>query len=195
MILICEITTILFPRKISSNAVIKLTETKSCIYALVSYSAFVKVMACRLVGAKALPEPLLNIVNSNVRNKFHFTFKQNPNIFIHENAFGNVGNFVAASKVLREWQIFASHNIVWDAVTHPYLRSLLLSLLKSSHPPTNSSLSSVPGITQLGEGNVILCWTEHPEVLKVNEATWRDWMTNNKTVFAKSDLILVVSRH
>ena len=43
-------------------------------------------MACRLLGAKPLSEPMCNIVNSNLRNKLQW----NPNSFIQENAFENV---------------------------------------------------------------------------------------------------------
>ena len=45
-------------------------------------------MACCLVGAKPLSEP--SIVNSNLRNKLQWNFKQNSYIFIQENAFENV---------------------------------------------------------------------------------------------------------
>ena len=47
-------------------------------------------MACRLVGAKPLSEPLLNIVNWTLRNIFQRNFTQNSNIFIQENTLENV---------------------------------------------------------------------------------------------------------
>ena len=45
-------------------------------------------MACRLVGAKPLSEPML--VDWKLRNKFQWNFKHNSYIFIQENAFENV---------------------------------------------------------------------------------------------------------
>ena len=47
-------------------------------------------MACRLVGAKPLSEPMLEYFNSNIRNKFHWNFKLSSYIFIEEKAFENV---------------------------------------------------------------------------------------------------------
>ena len=47
-------------------------------------------MACRLVGAKPLPEPMLQFVNKTIRNKLQWNFSRNSNIFIHENAFESV---------------------------------------------------------------------------------------------------------
>ena len=44
-------------------------------------------MACRLIGAKPLSEP---IVNLTIRTKFQWNFNQNYNIFIQENAFESV---------------------------------------------------------------------------------------------------------
>ena len=47
-------------------------------------------MACRLVGAKPLSEPMPNIFNSNIRNELQWNIKRNSYIFIQENAFENV---------------------------------------------------------------------------------------------------------
>ena len=48
--------------------------------------AIVQIMACRLFGAKPLPEPCWLIVNWNLRNKFQWNSNQNTKLFIHENA-------------------------------------------------------------------------------------------------------------
>ena len=47
-------------------------------------------MFCRLVGAKPLSEPALNIVNSNLSNKFQWNLTPNSYIFFQENEFENV---------------------------------------------------------------------------------------------------------
>ena len=59
-------------------------------------------MACRLFGAKPLPEPI--IVNWTPWNKFQWILNQNTIIFIHENAYENVvcqsgGHFVEVGRV------------------------------------------------------------------------------------------------
>ena len=64
-----------------------------------SESSLVQVMACRLFGAKPLPEPLLLIVNRTHGNKFQRNSNRNSVIFSQENAFENVvcqygGHFV-----------------------------------------------------------------------------------------------------
>ena len=64
-----------------------------------SGSSLVHVMACRLFGAKPLPEPLLLIVNGTHGNKFQRNSNRNSVIFFQENAFENVvcqygGHFV-----------------------------------------------------------------------------------------------------
>ena len=62
-------------------------------------SALGQVMACCLVGAKPLPEPVLLIINWTPGNKFQWSLNQNFIIFIQENAFEivvceNGGHFV-----------------------------------------------------------------------------------------------------
>ena len=52
-----------------------------------SGSALVQVMACRLLGAKALPEPMLAYCQLN---KFQWNSNRNSIIFIQENAFESV---------------------------------------------------------------------------------------------------------
>ena len=47
-------------------------------------------MACRLVGAKPLSEPMLEYFNWTLRNKFEWNLNRNSHIFIQENAFENV---------------------------------------------------------------------------------------------------------
>ena len=47
-------------------------------------------MACRLVGAKPLSEPMLDIVDWTLRNKLQWKIDRNSNIFIHEKAFESV---------------------------------------------------------------------------------------------------------
>ena len=47
-------------------------------------------MACRLVGAKPLSEPMMDIVYWTLRNKLQWNLNRNSNIFIQENAFKNV---------------------------------------------------------------------------------------------------------
>ena len=47
-------------------------------------------MACRLVGAKPLPEPMLALVNWTPRNKLQWNVNRNSYIFIQENSFENV---------------------------------------------------------------------------------------------------------
>ena len=47
-------------------------------------------MACRLIGAKPLSEPMMVIFYWNIGNKFQWNFNLNSNIFIQENAFDNV---------------------------------------------------------------------------------------------------------
>ena len=52
-----------------------------------TWSALVQLMACRLFGAKPLPEPMLAIVNWTPGNKFKWKSNRNSIIFIQENAF------------------------------------------------------------------------------------------------------------
>ena len=47
-------------------------------------------MACRLVGAKPLSEPMLEYANTSLKNKFQWNLKRNSYTFIQENAFENV---------------------------------------------------------------------------------------------------------
>ena len=47
-------------------------------------------MACRLAGAKPLSEPMWDIVDWALGNKFQWNLTRNSYIFIHENAFENV---------------------------------------------------------------------------------------------------------
>ena len=47
-------------------------------------------MACRLVGAKPLSEPMLEYYWLDRRNTLQLDFNQNSNIFIQENAFESV---------------------------------------------------------------------------------------------------------
>ena len=58
-------------------------------------SALIQVMACRQVGAKPLPEPLLTCSQLDPEEQTWNSWKTwnsncNFNIFIHENAFENV---------------------------------------------------------------------------------------------------------
>ena len=50
----------------------------------------VQAMACRLFGAKPLPEQCWLIVNWTQGNKFQWNLKRNYIIFIQENAFENI---------------------------------------------------------------------------------------------------------
>ena len=50
----------------------------------------VSVMACRLIGAKPLYEPMLDCCQLNLANIFQWKFNQNTAIFIEENARENV---------------------------------------------------------------------------------------------------------
>ena len=43
-------------------------------------------MACRLVGAEPLSEPMLEYGYWTLRNKFQWNLNRNQYIFIHENA-------------------------------------------------------------------------------------------------------------
>ena len=47
-------------------------------------------MACRLIGAKPLLEPMLEFVNWTHRKKLWWNFNQNSYILIQENAFENI---------------------------------------------------------------------------------------------------------
>ena len=47
-------------------------------------------MACRLVGAKLLSEPMLEYFTSEIRKKRQWNLNRNLYIFIQENAFENV---------------------------------------------------------------------------------------------------------
>ena len=47
-------------------------------------------MACCLVGAKPLSEPMLDIANWTLSNKLQWNHNRNSYIFIQENAFENV---------------------------------------------------------------------------------------------------------
>ena len=47
-------------------------------------------MAGLLFSAKPLPELTMTIINYILKNKFQWHFNQNTNIFIQENAFGNI---------------------------------------------------------------------------------------------------------
>ena len=50
-------------------------------------SALVQIMACRLIGAKPLSEPMLIYCQLGHRNKFQWIFNLNSNFAIQENAF------------------------------------------------------------------------------------------------------------
>ena len=53
-------------------------------------------MACRLFGAKPLPEPTLTYCQPALRNKLQWNWNPNTNIFIQENVYENVvGEMVA----------------------------------------------------------------------------------------------------
>ena len=52
-------------------------------------SALVQIMACRLFSAKPYLSQCWLIVNWTLRDKFHWNFSRNSNIFIQENAFKN----------------------------------------------------------------------------------------------------------
>ena len=59
----------------------------------VNLPSLVLIMACRLVGAKPLSEPMLEYCyfsNWNLSNKLQWNFNQNSNIFIQESALKNV---------------------------------------------------------------------------------------------------------
>ena len=68
----------------------KLIEAKWCIYASVNWPPLVQIMACRLVGAKPLSEPKLEICNWILANKLQWNLNQNLYIYIQENASENV---------------------------------------------------------------------------------------------------------
>ena len=53
-------------------------------------SALVQIMACRLFGAKPLPEPMLDYCQLDTWNKFQWNLNQNTKFFIHENASVNI---------------------------------------------------------------------------------------------------------
>ena len=54
-------------------------------------------MACRLACAKLLSEPMINIIDWTLRNKFQWNIDRNSYIFIHENEFENVAHLVSNS--------------------------------------------------------------------------------------------------
>ena len=53
-------------------------------------------MACRLVGAKPLSEPMLDVVNWTLRDKLQWNLYRNSNIFIQANTFESVVCEIAA---------------------------------------------------------------------------------------------------
>ena len=76
--------------------IIQLIGAKCCKYASAIQPSLVKVMACRLVGAKLLPEsepePITWSYYLNhwtLRNKLHWNFNRNSKSFIQENIFEN----------------------------------------------------------------------------------------------------------
>ena len=62
-------------------------------------SVFVQVMACRLFGAKPLPEPVLTYCQLYPKNKFPW----NSNICMKENAFEKVGCKMAVILARERW--------------------------------------------------------------------------------------------
>ena len=85
-------------------------------------STLVQVMACRLFGAKPLPEPMrAYIVNCTLGNKFHLN--RNSYIFIQENAIENAvgqigGHFVQGQM---SWCLQISHSITSSKVNPKHL--------------------------------------------------------------------------
>ena len=57
--------------------------------------SLVPIMACRLLGAKPLSEPMLTSSQLCIRNKIKWNINRNSNVFIKENAFENVWKMAA----------------------------------------------------------------------------------------------------
>ena len=66
-------------------------------------------MACRLVGAKPLSEPMLGYYWT-LRKKLQWNIDRNPNSFIQENAFENVVCEIAAIFPRPQWV----NPVFWD---------------------------------------------------------------------------------
>ena len=58
--------------------------------------SLVQIMACRLDGAKPLPEPMMEYCYVGLPNKLQWNFNQSSYIFIQEYAFENVVRKMAA---------------------------------------------------------------------------------------------------
>ena len=87
--------------------------------------SLVEIMACRLVGAKPLSEPMLEYCKySNLTNKLQSNLKRNSYIFIQENSFENVVWKMAA--ILSQPQCVNQLPVELAlAVIHPYMMSSL----------------------------------------------------------------------
>ena len=96
-------------------------------------------MACRLVGAKPLFEPMLEYVNSNLRNKSQWNLKQNSYIFIQEMHFkisyGKWRQFCLDLSVLMN-HLFHSHH--FNVIT-PYCVLLYEGIWVHCYPWLNKA--------------------------------------------------------
>ena len=71
-------------------------------------------MACRMVGAKPLSEPMQDIINWSIRNQLQWNFNRNNNISSQENVFESVVCEMAS--ILSRLQC-VSTNILWELTT------------------------------------------------------------------------------
>ena len=79
-------------------------------------------MACRLFGAKPLPEPMLVYGQLDSWEHISMTVDRNSIIIIQENAIENVvcqngGRFVQGEI---SWLVFFIYKFLWDVISHPY---------------------------------------------------------------------------
>ena len=81
-------------------------------------SPLVQIMACRLFGAKPLPEPSSRTVNWTPGNKLQGNSNQNTKLFVHENAFETILCEMATILFRERWdKLIVSFPITYILIT------------------------------------------------------------------------------
>ena len=123
-----------------------------------TWSALVQIMACRLIGAKPLSGPMLDIVNWTLRNKLQWNFNQSTKLFIHEIALEYVVWELGGDELTRAEVVLCQfpgsrHSLC--LLTDGYMIPKILYFVSPTHIHSlfvNASLSSFPG----GEPPIVL---------------------------------------
>ena len=100
-----------------------LIEAEWCIYASVQLPSSFHIMTCRLVGAKPLYKPLLDIINRSLRNQR--IFNRNPNISLKK---------MYIKMTSAKWQLFClGLNVLTDIVPEMHERASMDTMFIPTH--------------------------------------------------------------